>query len=98
MHYPEASKKPREKNGGLPPQAPRRPQGEPSRECSSRLPLPRRDASPQEQPLVAPQVVHFMHVPLRTNVKLPHSPQESPSNPFRRALRTRSRRKDAVLE
>lgn len=32
-----------------------------------------------EQPLVAPQVVHFMHVPLRTRVKLPHSPQASPS-------------------
>ncbi len=32
-----------------------------------------------EQPLVAPQVTHFMQVPLRTSVKLPHSPQASPS-------------------
>ena len=35
--------------------------------------------NPQEHPLVEPQVVHFMHVPLRTKVKLPHSPQASPS-------------------
>jgi hypothetical protein len=28
---------------------------------------------------VEPQVVHFMQVPLRTRVKLPHSPQASPS-------------------
>ena len=45
-------------------------------------PLPRGPASARlshEQPLVAPQVVHFMHVPLRTRVKLPHSPQASPS-------------------
>ena len=34
---------------------------------------------PQEQPLVDPQVVHFRQVPLRTSVKLPHSPQLSPS-------------------
>ena len=33
----------------------------------------------QEQPLVEPQVAHFMQVPLRTSVKLPHSPQASPS-------------------
>ena len=33
----------------------------------------------QLHPLVEPQVVHFMHVPLRTKVKLPHSPQASPS-------------------
>ena len=33
----------------------------------------------QEQPLVAPQVAHFMQVPLRTSVKLPQSPQASPS-------------------
>lgn len=32
-----------------------------------------------EQPEVDPQVVHFMHVPLRTRVKLPQSPQASPS-------------------
>jgi hypothetical protein len=36
-------------------------------------------ATAQEQPLVDPQVVHFMQVPLRTSVKLPHSPQASPS-------------------
>ena len=34
---------------------------------------------PYEHPLVEPQVVHFMHVPFRTRVKLPHSPQASPS-------------------
>ena len=32
-----------------------------------------------EQPLVPPQVLHFRQVPLRTRVKLPHSPQLSPS-------------------
>ena len=32
-----------------------------------------------EQPVVLPQVSHFMQVPLRTSVKLPHSPQASPS-------------------
>ena len=35
-------------------------------------------AAPHEQPLVAPQVAHLRQVPLRTSVKLPHSPQESP--------------------
>ena len=35
--------------------------------------------APQLQPLVPPQVLHFMQVPLRTRVKLPHSPQLSPS-------------------
>jgi len=34
---------------------------------------------PYEQPVVEPQVSHFMQVPLRTSVKLPHSPQASPS-------------------
>jgi hypothetical protein len=34
-----------------------------------------------EQPLVAPQVLHLRHVPLRTNVILPHSEQESPVYP-----------------
>ena len=29
--------------------------------------------------LLAPQVSHLMQVPLRTRVKLPHSPHESPS-------------------
>ena len=33
----------------------------------------------QLQPLVAPQVLHLRQVPLRTRVKLPHSPQASPS-------------------
>src|SRR5215472_12872818 len=49
-----------------------------------------------EQPLVAPQVLHFMQVPLRTNVKLPHAPQLSPSKPFIRASATR--RECACLE
>ena len=33
----------------------------------------------QLQPLVAPQLMHFKHVPLRTSVKLAHSGQLSPS-------------------
>ena len=33
----------------------------------------------QLHPLVPPQVLHFMQVPLRTRVKLPHEPQASPS-------------------
>ena len=33
----------------------------------------------QLHPLVEPQVSHLRHVPLRTSVKFPHSPQESPS-------------------
>jgi hypothetical protein len=32
-----------------------------------------------EHPVVPPQVSHFRQVPLRTSVKLPHSPQASPS-------------------
>jgi len=32
-----------------------------------------------EHPVVDPHVSHFMQVPLRTSVKLPHSPQASPS-------------------
>lgn len=32
-----------------------------------------------EHPVVPPQVSHFMQVPLRTSVKLPHSGQASPS-------------------
>ena len=32
-----------------------------------------------EQPVVEPQVSHFMQVPLRTSVKFWHSPQASPS-------------------
>ena len=36
-------------------------------------------AETHEQPEVAPQVSHFMHVPLRTSVKLPHSVQASPT-------------------
>ena len=34
---------------------------------------------PYEQPLVEPQVSHFRQVPLRTRVKLPQSPQASPT-------------------
>ena len=33
----------------------------------------------QEQPVVVPQVMHFKHVPLRTMVNWPQSPQGSPS-------------------
>ena len=33
----------------------------------------------QLHPVVLPQVSHFKHVPLRTKVKFPHSPQASPS-------------------
>jgi len=33
----------------------------------------------QLHPLVLPQVLHFMQVPLRTSVKFPHVPQASPS-------------------
>ena len=58
--------------------APRRSQGE-LRESSGRMLPVTRLASLHEQPLVAPQVVHFRHVPLRTSVKLPQSLQESPS-------------------
>ena len=32
-----------------------------------------------EHPVVLPHVSHFMQVPLRTKVKLPHSLQASPS-------------------
>jgi len=35
--------------------------------------------TPQLHPLVPPQVSHFKHVPFLTIVKLPHSPQASPS-------------------
>ena len=34
---------------------------------------------PHEQPVVDPQVSHFRHVPLRTRVIFPHSPQASPT-------------------
>jgi hypothetical protein len=40
------------------------------------------DSSPdvdQLHPLVLPHVSHFKHVPFRTIVKFPHSPQLSPS-------------------
>jgi hypothetical protein len=33
----------------------------------------------QLHPVVLPHVSHFMHVPFRTRVKLPHSPHISPS-------------------
>ena len=36
-------------------------------------------AAPQLHPVVPPHVLHFRHVPLRTKVKFPHSPQASPS-------------------
>jgi len=36
-------------------------------------------ANPHEHPVVLPHVSHFMQVPLRTSVKLPHSPHISPS-------------------
>jgi hypothetical protein len=36
-------------------------------------------AKGQLHPLVLPHVSHFMHVPLRSSVKFPHSPQLSPS-------------------
>ncbi len=39
----------------------------------------------QLQPLVPPQVSHLRQVPFLTRVKLPHSPQLSPSYPFIRA-------------
>src|SRR4030081_2993063 len=39
----------------------------------------------QLQPVVAPQVSHLRHVPLRTRVKFPHSPQASPVKPCIRA-------------
>ena len=32
-----------------------------------------------EHPVVPPHVLHFKHVPFRTSVKFPHSPQASPS-------------------
>jgi hypothetical protein len=35
--------------------------------------------TPQLHPLVLPQVLHFMQVPLRTRVKFPQVPQASPS-------------------
>jgi hypothetical protein len=40
---------------------------------------PPRGQTNQLHPVVLPQVSHFMQVPLRTRVKLPHSPQASPS-------------------
>src|SRR5436305_7693409 len=43
------------------------------------------DERAYEQPVVDPHVSHFMQVPLRTSVKLPHSPQASPSYPLARA-------------
>jgi hypothetical protein len=37
------------------------------------------DNARQLHPVVLPQVSHLRQVPLRTSVKLPHSPQASPS-------------------
>ncbi len=70
---------PAEKIGVLPPRHPEgyRENSDVSRQV--KMPPVTRLASPHEQPLVAPQVVHFRHVPLRTSVKLPQSLQESPS-------------------
>ena len=45
-----------------------------SRLKASPLPPPH-----QLQPLVEPQVLHFIHVPLRTSVKWPHESHGSPS-------------------
>jgi len=36
-------------------------------------------SGPYEHPVVLPHVSHFMQVPFRTSVKLPHSPHISPS-------------------
>ena len=33
------------------------------------------EIEPHEHPVVEPHVLHFRQVPLRTSVKLPHSPQ-----------------------
>src|ERR1043166_2880018 len=43
------------------------------------LTLSRQCPSRHEHPVVDPHVSHFMQVPLRSRVKLPHSPQASPS-------------------
>jgi hypothetical protein len=40
----------------------------------------------QEQPEVAPQVMHFKHVPFLTSVRLPHSWHASPSYPLSLAI------------
>jgi hypothetical protein len=48
----------------------------------------RSSAEDHEHPLVAPQVSHFRHVPLRTSVNCLHSVQGSPSYPFCRATWT----------
>jgi hypothetical protein len=37
------------------------------------------ESQAHEHPVVEPHVSHFKHVPLRTRVKFPHSPQASPS-------------------
>jgi hypothetical protein len=58
--------------------------------------LPGSDGA-QEQPLVEPQVLHFMQVPLRTKVKLPQDPQESPSKPLSRASLARFVRMSRVV-
>jgi len=50
--------------------------------CTETAPLPAAASGPRQcqlHPEVDPQVLHFMQVPLRTRVKLPHSPQGSPS-------------------
>jgi len=44
-----------------------------------RYPSGGRNADGHEHPVVLPQVSHLRQVPLRTKVKLPHSPHISPS-------------------
>jgi hypothetical protein len=54
-----------------------------SRECFSLIPMLRPDLGrglvAHEHPVVLPHVLHLRHVPFRTKVKFPHSPQASPS-------------------
>src|SRR5471032_3243728 len=65
-------------------------------DCSAPLGMEKRIISGTtclyEQPEVEPQVLHFMQVPLRTKVKLPHAPQLSPSKPFSLASAARAAR------
>ncbi len=45
--------------------------------CAGMTTMGALEPNSQLHPLVPPQVSHFRHVPLRTSVKLPHSPQAS---------------------
>jgi hypothetical protein len=54
------------------------------KKAGRKIPFPPRpfeeiSAADQLQPVVEPQVSHFMQVPLRTSVKLPQPGQASPS-------------------